>query len=56
MSQNNDLYDLLKNPETNNYFMTLPEYIRSSIISRSYNVKTVEELRRYADNLLAGDK
>lgn len=38
------------------YFSELPQYIREMISDRGGNIHTDEEMRRYADNLLSGDK
>lgn len=38
------------------YFMSLPDYVQGMIQQRSDNVHSMDELHRYAENLLAGDK
>jgi hypothetical protein len=52
-----DLTSLLKNnKEAYDYFTGLPQYVREMISDRRDNVKTIDDLRTYADNLLSGDK
>ena len=52
-----DLGSLLSaNDTAKEYFMSLPDYVQGMIQQRSDNVHTVDELRGYAENLLAGDK
>lgn len=53
----NSLNDLLaESSSAKSYFMSLPDYIQGMIQQRSDNVHNVDELRRYAENLLQGDK
>jgi len=63
MSQNDEFYApsglgemLEKNDSAQSYFMSLPDYIQGMIIQRATNIHTEDELRRYAENLLQGDK
>lgn len=56
MKHYEDLGEMLKSDAAVfDYFANLPDYVRSMIGRRSGNVHSFEELRRYADNLLAGD-
>jgi len=53
----NGLNDLLS--QSNNaksYFMSLPDYVQGMIQQRSDNVHNMDELQRYAENILQGDK
>ena len=57
MKRYDDLGEMLKgDPEIFDYFSSLPSYARSIIARRSGNVHSFEELKNYADNVLAGDK
>ncbi len=47
---------LSTNNQAKSYFMSLPDYIQGMIQQRSNNVHNMDELCRYAENLLAGDK
>lgn len=38
------------------YFMSLPDYVQGMIQQRCGNVHSIDELHRYAENLMAGDK
>ena len=38
------------------YFSSLPEYVQEMIVQRRENIKSEDELHRYADNLTQGDK
>ena len=40
----------------NSYFMSLPDYVQGMIQQRCGNVHSIDELHRYAENLMAGDK
>ncbi len=52
-----DLFDMMEqDPEAEDYYVNLPDYIKDMIDDRADNVRTFEELRNYADNLLSGDK
>ena len=52
-----NLSELIKSDETaNNYYYSLPSYVREHIASRGHNVNSFESLKDYAENLLAGDK
>ncbi len=49
----NDLHDLLEeDAEVTQYFLSLPGYVQDAISGRADEICTVEELQRYADNLL----
>lgn len=51
------LNDLLsKSASAKEYFMSLPDYVQGMIQQRSGHVQSEDELHRYAENLLAGDK
>ena len=55
-NQYSDLRSMLaQDEEAYQYFMGLPDYVRDQIIQRSGNVKTLESLQDYAENLLRGD-
>ena len=41
--------------EAGEFFASLPPYVQQSIRERGNNVRSMESLRGYADNLLAGD-
>ena len=47
---------LSQNSEAQKYFNSLPDYIRDMIGERADSVQSLDELHRYAENLLAGDK
>lgn len=38
------------------YFSSLPEYVQEMIMQRRQNIKSEDELRRYAENITQGDK
>lgn len=38
------------------YFNSLPGYVQEMIIQRKNNIKSEDELHRYADNIMQGDK
>lgn len=38
------------------YFSALPEYVQEMIIQRKNNIKSEDELHRYSDNIMQGDK
>lgn len=38
------------------YFDSLPEYVQEMIAQRGNHVKSEDELRRYAENIVQGDK
>lgn len=47
---------LLQNePQAQQYFNALPDYVRSQITTRSWNVNSFDSLRDYAENLTRGD-
>lgn len=53
----NGLNDLIsKNDQAKSYFISLPDYVQGMIRQRSGNVHNMDELKRYAENLLAGDR
>lgn len=47
---------LSQNDEAQKYFDSLPDYIREMIETRADSVQSIDELHRYAENLLSGDK
>ena len=47
---------LAQNGDAQDYFKSLPDYVRDMIEDRAQSVQSVDELHRYAENLLAGDK
>lgn len=48
---------LLQNSrEAKKYFSGLPEYVQEMIEQRGPSIQSEDELHRYAENLLAGDK
>jgi len=52
-----NLSELIKNDQTaNNYYYSLPSFVREHIETRAHNVNSFESLKDYAENLLAGDK
>ncbi len=51
------LNDLLsQNRQAKDYFLSLPDYIQGMIQQRTDRIHSEDTLRRYAENLLAGDK
>ncbi|HIW74188.1 MAG TPA: hypothetical protein H9684_07670 [Firmicutes bacterium] len=38
------------------YFLSLPDYVQDTIRQRAGRITSEDMLRRYAENLLAGDK
>lgn len=53
----NDLYNLINdNAEAGKFFDSLPYYVQETIIERSNNILTKNDLYSYADNILRGDK
>ena len=57
MDKYNGLNDLLsQNPHANAYFMSLPDYVQGMIQQRVDRVDSEDTLRRYAENLMQGDK
>lgn len=51
------LYGVLgSSPAARQYFNSLPEYVQEMIIQRRENIKSEDELHRYADNITQGDK
>ena len=47
---------LTNNREAREYFSGLPDYIREMVEQRGQSVRSIHELRRYAENLMEGDK
>lgn len=57
MQHYKDLYTLVQNdPEANQYFRSLPHYIRESISQRAQSINSIESLRDYAENLTRDDE
>lgn len=51
-----DLHTLLRRePEAQQYFDTLPDYVRQQIYTRSQGVNSFQSLKDYAENLTRGD-
>lgn len=51
------LNEMLSRDKTaKSYFMSLPDYVQGMIQQRCENVHNIDELHRYAENLMAGDK
>lgn len=56
MKKYDGLYQLMEeNMEAQQFYASLPDYVQETIHSRADNVRSLEELQRYADNLLQGD-
>ncbi len=56
MEKYNDMYDLFHNDKNaKQYFDKLPDYVREQISTRANGVRTMENLKDYAENLLRGD-
>ena len=54
--QYNSLYQLVEqNAEADKLFYSLPDYVKDSIQSRADNVRSLRELKSYAENLTRGD-
>ncbi|OQB14364.1 MAG: hypothetical protein BWY15_01221 [Firmicutes bacterium ADurb.Bin193] len=52
----NDLGALIRDDEdAMEYYWSLPDYVRSQIDQRPYNINSFESLQDYAENLLRGD-
>jgi len=52
----NNLYEVLEQEKkANEYYFSLPEYVRSSISQRADNVNSFDSLKDYAENLLRGN-
>ena len=52
-----DLNTLLENmPEANQFYNSLPNYVKSQISTRPQSVNSLESLKDYAQNLLRGDE
>lgn len=57
MDKYNGLNDLLsQNSHAKAYFMSLPDYVQGMIQQRVDRVDSEDTLRRYAENLMQGDK
>lgn len=57
MQNYRNLNDLLsRNERAKSYFLSLPDYVQGMIAQRTSNVTTYDALRRYAENILEGDK
>ena len=63
MSYRNDAFEpegldalLESNSDAHQYFSALPEYVRQMIEQRGPRIRTEDELYRYAENLIQGDK
>ena len=51
-----NLNEVLKNDkEANEYFNSLPDYVKEQISSRGDGVNSLASLKDYAENLLRGD-
>lgn len=56
MKKYSDMYDLFQNDKNaKQYFDKLPDYVREQISTRANGVRTMENLKDYAENLLRGD-
>ncbi|MCQ4937385.1 hypothetical protein [Anaerotignum propionicum] len=56
MQKYSDMYDLFQNDKNaKQYFDKLPDYVREQISTRANGVRTMENLKDYAENLLRGD-
>ena len=52
----NGLYSLIEqNHKANEYFVSLPDYVKDQISQRAHNINSLESLQDYAENLLRGD-
>ena len=52
-----DLKDMLiTNEKIREYYRSLPQYAQEMIGARAGNIKSEDELRRFAENCLQGDK
>lgn len=52
----NGLFDLIDNDdESNEFFSSLPSYVKDAIGQRAENIRSRDALYTYADNLLQGD-
>ncbi len=52
----NSLQDLIQqNSSANAYFASLPSYVQETILERAENIRSEDDLKCYANNLLAGD-
>lgn len=47
---------LKQSGDAQQYFSTLPGYVQEMILQRRQNIKSEDELRRYAENIVQGDK
>lgn len=57
MSENYyDLFDLIEQDDAaEDFFVNLPEYIQEMIEDRADEIRSLQDLQSYADNLLSGD-
>ena len=52
-----DLYSLIdQEPEADQFYNSLPDYVREMISQRATSVNSFESLQNYSDNLLQGDR
>ena len=52
-----DLYSLIdQEAEADQFYNSLPDYVREMISQRATSVNSFESLQNYADNLLQGDR
>lgn len=63
MSRNHQYYAeaglgqmLRENGSAKHFFISLPDYVQGMIEQRAASIHTEDELHRFAENLLAGDK
>ncbi len=50
------LYELIDEDSTaNEYYESLPDYVKQSICAREQNINSLASLRDYADNLLRNE-
>ena len=50
------LAELLKDPNVYEFYQSLPSYVQEMISDRGEDLHSEKELRRYAENLVQGDK
>ena len=56
MRKYDDLYSLIQSePQADQYFRSLPEYVQDAISSRASGVNSYESLVSYAEKLTRGD-
>lgn len=56
MKYNNLQALLASDQNANGYFSSLPEYVQEHIQTREQNVNSLDELKKFAENYLQGDK